>query len=71
MNRVTSGLAATGGLLALALAVTPALPALAAGPGPDPVARESNTLKVTEQSRADASAKALGTGSSWRRRSPA
>jgi Zn-dependent metalloprotease len=63
VNRVTSGLAATGGLLALALAVTPALPALAAGPGPDPVARESNTLKVTEQSRADASAKALGLAS--------
>jgi Zn-dependent metalloprotease len=58
---VKSGLA-TGGLLALALAISPAIPAgAAAGGGHDKApAPESQTLKATEQSRAASTASALG-----------
>ena len=61
MNRLKSGLA-TGGLLALALAISPAIPAGAAsGGGHDKApAPESQSLKATEQSRAAATASALG-----------
>ncbi|HET9632577.1 MAG TPA: M4 family metallopeptidase, partial [Terrabacter sp.] len=61
MNRLKSGLA-TGGLLALALAISPAIPAgAAAGAGRDTApAPESQSLKATEQSRAASSASALG-----------
>ncbi|WP_076260079.1 M4 family metallopeptidase [Intrasporangium flavum] len=61
MNRLKSGLA-TGGLLALALAISPAIPAgAAAGGGHDKApAPESQSLKATEQSRAAATASALG-----------
>ncbi|EWS99719.1 peptidase [Intrasporangium oryzae NRRL B-24470] len=66
MNRLKSGLA-TGGLLALALAITPAIPAgaaaAAAGSGTSSPANESASLKATEQSRAAASASALGLAS--------
>ena len=63
MNRVRTGLAASGGLLAIALAVTPAVPALATASPHDPVAPESQSLKAAEQSRADGSASALGLAS--------
>ena len=61
MNRLKSGLA-TGGLLALALAMSPMAPAGAAATasGDPAVAAESASLKATEQSRAAASASALG-----------
>ena len=61
MNRLKSGLA-TGGLLALALAISPAIPAGAAtGAGRDAApAPESQSLKASEQSHAAASASALG-----------
>ncbi|NUR15401.1 MAG: M4 family metallopeptidase [Dermatophilaceae bacterium] len=61
MNRLKSGLA-TGGLLALALAISPAIPAgAAASAGRDKApAPESQSLKATEQSRAASSASALG-----------
>ena len=64
MNRLKSGLA-TGGLLALALAISPAIPAGAAtGDGRDKApAPESQSLKATEQSRAASSASALGLAS--------
>ena len=64
MNRLKSGLA-TGGLLALALAISPAIPAgAAAGAARDKApAPESQSLKTTEQSRAAASASALGLAS--------
>jgi Zn-dependent metalloprotease len=64
VNRLKSGLA-TGGLLALALAVSPAIPAgAAAGSGRDQgPAVESQSLKATEQSRAAATATALGLAS--------
>nr|WP_223128316.1 M4 family metallopeptidase [Terrabacter sp. MAHUQ-38] len=59
-----SGLA-TGGLLALALAISPAIPAGAAtGAGRDTApAPESQSLKATEQSRAASAANALGLAS--------
>ena len=62
MNRLKSGLA-TGGLLALALAISPMAPAGAAmtsGGQPTGVAPESPSLKAAEQSRAAASAQTLG-----------
>lgn len=62
MNRLKSGLA-TGGLLALALAISPMPPAGAAitsSGQPTGVAPESSSLKATEQSRAAASAQVLG-----------
>ncbi|WP_323100276.1 M4 family metallopeptidase [Intrasporangium sp. YIM S08009] len=61
MNRLKSGLA-TGGLLALALAISPAIPAgAAAGGGHDKApAPESQSLKASEQSHAAATASALG-----------
>ena len=62
MNRLKSGLA-TGGLLALALGLAPMAPAGAAmttNGDATPVAPESKSLKATEQSRAAASASALG-----------
>ncbi|TQM65031.1 M4 family metallopeptidase [Humibacillus xanthopallidus] len=64
MKRLKSGLA-TGGLLALALAISPAIPAGAASAasgdkGPAP---ESQSLKTVEQSKAASSAKALGLAS--------
>ena len=64
MNRLKSGLA-TGGLLALALAISPAIPAGAAtGAGRDTApAPESQSLKATEQSRAASAANALGLAS--------
>ncbi|MFC7597695.1 M4 family metallopeptidase [Terrabacter sp. GCM10028922] len=64
MNRLKSGLA-TGGLLALALAISPAIPAGAAtGAGRDTApAPESQSLKATEQSRAASAASALGLAS--------
>jgi Zn-dependent metalloprotease len=64
VNRLKSGLA-TGGLLALALAISPAIPAGAvAGAGRDKApAPESQSLKATEQSRAASAANALGLAS--------
>jgi Zn-dependent metalloprotease len=64
VNRLKSGLA-TGGLLALALAISPAIPAGAAtGAGRDTApAPESQSLKATEQSRAASAASALGLAS--------
>lgn len=64
MNRLKSGLA-TGGLLALALAISPAIPAGAAtDAGRDTApAPESQSLKATEQSRAASAANALGLAS--------
>jgi Zn-dependent metalloprotease len=62
VNRLKSGLA-TGGLLALALAIAPLAPAGAATTAsgdPTPVAPESRSLKASEQSRAATSASALG-----------
>jgi Zn-dependent metalloprotease len=64
VKRLTSGLA-TGGLLVLALAISPAIPAGAASAasgdkGPAP---ESQSLKTVEQSKAASSAKALGLAS--------
>src|SRR6478609_2775241 len=61
VNRLKSGLA-TGGLLALALAISPAIPAgAAAGGGHDKApAPESQSLKASEQSHAAATASALG-----------
>ena len=64
MNRLKSGLA-TGGLLVLALAISPAIPAGATtGAGRDQApAPESQSLKATEQSRAASAASALGLAS--------
>ncbi|MCU1537083.1 MAG: peptidase, partial [Humibacillus sp.] len=64
MKRLKSGLA-TGGLLALALAVSPAIPAGAtpSAAGDKRPAPESASLKVVEQGRAATAAKALGLGS--------
>jgi Zn-dependent metalloprotease len=64
VNRLKSGLA-TGGLLALALAISPAIPAGAAtGAGRDTApAPESQSLKATEQSRAASAVSALGLAS--------
>ena len=59
MNRVKSGIAATGGLIAIALALTPTLPAIAKG-APQPVAPESVSLAASEQAGAAASGRALG-----------
>ena len=64
MNRLKSGLA-TGGLLALALAISPAIPAGAASAasGDQGPAPESQSLKTVEQSKAATSARALGLAS--------
>ncbi|GAB3052126.1 M4 family metallopeptidase [Intrasporangium mesophilum] len=67
MNRVKSGLV-TGGLLALAVAFSPAIPAGAAGStGHDKQpAPESQSLKAKEQAKAPATARALGLGADER-----
>ncbi|RKT79824.1 Zn-dependent metalloprotease [Terracoccus luteus] len=71
MNRLKSGLA-TGGLMALALAVSPAIPAGAATSATAstagtaaaaPAAGNEATLKAAEQAKAPATASALGLGS--------
>ncbi|HEU5144796.1 MAG TPA: M4 family metallopeptidase [Dermatophilaceae bacterium] len=62
MNRLKSGLA-TGGFLALALALSPMAPAgaaITASGDPAPPVVESKSLKTAEQSRAAAAADALG-----------
>jgi Zn-dependent metalloprotease len=62
VNRLKSGLA-TGGFLALALAIAPTATAGAtptASVKPTPVAAESSSLKAAEQAKAAASASALG-----------
>ena len=60
MNRVISGLTATSGLLAVALAVSPAFAGGAIQATPGSSAYESKSLAATEQSNATASASALG-----------
>lgn len=62
MNRIKTGFAATGGLLAIALAISPTLPAVA-GKAPVPVAPESASLAAVEQSNAARAGKALGLAS--------
>ncbi|GAA3520914.1 M4 family metallopeptidase [Aeromicrobium panaciterrae] len=58
MNRIKFPLAATGCLLSLALAVSPAL--AAGGDGSHPVAPESKSLAAAEQAKAADSASAFG-----------